>query len=106
MTLIIDKIFANVTRLIAILVLLIVAWIFTVLIQESLTSINAFGFDFITQDKWAPNLEKFGGYAAIMGSVISTFMAMVLAVPPMICFNSFLTHSVRQHLLWVRLNTK
>ncbi len=81
MTLIIDKIFANVTRLIAISVLLIVAWIFTVLIQESLTSINAFGFDFITQDKWAPNLEKFGGYAAIMGSVISTFLAMILAVP-------------------------
>ncbi len=81
MTLIIDKIFAHSTRIIAILVLLIVAWIFTVLIQESLIAINTFGFDFITQDKWAPNLEKFGGYAAIMGSIISTFLAMVLAVP-------------------------
>jgi len=90
-TLIIDKIFANTTRLIAISVLLIVAWIFTVLIQESLISINAFGFDFITQDKWAPNLEKFGGYAAIMGSVISTFLAMVLAVPVAIGVAIFLS---------------
>ena len=91
MTLIIDKIFANATRLVAVSVLLIVAWIFTVLIQESLISINAFGFDFITQDKWAPNLEKFGAYAAIMGSVISTFLAMVLAVPVAIGVAIFLS---------------
>jgi phosphate transport system permease protein len=79
--LIIDKIFAHSTRLIAVSVLLIVAWIFTVLFQESLLSMQAFGFDFVTESKWAPNLEKFGGFAAIMGSVISTFLAMALSIP-------------------------
>ncbi len=81
MSKIIDTIFANATRLIAISVLLITAWIFTVLFQESLLSMQTFGLDFVTDSKWAPNLEKFGAFAAIMGSVISTFLAMVLAVP-------------------------
>lgn len=78
---IIDKIFAHSTRLIAMLVLLVVASIFAILFEESLTSIQAFGFDFITGDKWAPNLEKFGAQAAILGSIISTFLAMIIAVP-------------------------
>ena len=78
---IIDKIFANSTKFIAFGILLLVAWIFTVLFEHSLESIEAFGFNFITEDKWAPNLEKFGALPAIYGSVISTFLAMVLAVP-------------------------
>ncbi len=78
---IIDKIFANSTRFIAFGILLLVAWIFTVLFEHSLESIEAFGFNFITEDKWAPNLEKFGALPAIYGSVISTFLAMILAVP-------------------------
>ncbi|MDT8337739.1 MAG: phosphate ABC transporter permease subunit PstC [Sulfurimonas sp.] len=78
---IIDKIFANATKFIAIGVLLIVAWIFTVLFEHSLESIEAFGFSFLTETKWAPNLEKFGALPAIYGSVVSTFLAMILAVP-------------------------
>jgi phosphate transport system permease protein len=78
---IIDKVFANSTKFIAITILLIVAWIFTVLFQHSIDSIQAFGFDFITDSKWAPNLEKFGAFPAIYGSVVSTFLAMILAVP-------------------------
>lgn len=81
MTLIIDKIFANATKIIAMLTLLIVAAVFTVLVDHSLASIEAFGFDFVTDTKWAPNLEKFGALPAIYGSVVSTFLAMLLAVP-------------------------
>jgi len=76
-----DKIFSNSTKLIAIGILLLVAWIFTTLFQNSMTSIQTFGFDFITETKWAPNLEKFGALPAIYGSVVSTFLAMILAVP-------------------------
>lgn len=98
MTLILDKIFAHSTRLIAVSVLLIVAWIFTVLFQESLQAIEAFGFDFITETKWAPNLEKFGGFAAIMGSVISTFLAMLLSVPIAIGVAIFLSEIAHARL--------
>lgn len=81
MSIIIDKIFAHTSKFIAVSILLLVAWIFTVLFQHSLESINALGFDFITETKWAPNLEKFGALPAIYGSVISTFLAMIFAVP-------------------------
>ncbi len=90
-TLLIDKIFGHSTRVIAIGVLLVVASIFTVLFQESLTAIQAFGFDFVTETKWAPNMEKFGAFAAIMGSVLSTFLAMLMAVPVAIGVAIFLS---------------
>ncbi len=88
---IIDKVFANSTKFIALGVLLLVAWIFVVLFEHSLESIKAFGFDFITESKWAPNLEKFGALPAIYGSVISTFLAMLLAVPVAIGVAIFLS---------------
>ncbi|MFA5233636.1 MAG: phosphate ABC transporter permease subunit PstC [Sulfurimonas sp.] len=88
---IIDKFFANATRLIAFGILLLVAWIFTILFEHSLESIEAFGFDFITEDKWAPNLEKFGALPAIYGSVVSTFLAMILAIPVAIGIAIFLS---------------
>ena len=91
MTLIIDKIFGHTTRVIALIVLFVVAAIFTVLFQESMASMQAFGFNFFADDKWAPNLEKFGAQAAILGSVISTFLAMLLAVPVAIGVAIFLS---------------
>lgn len=94
----IDKIFANSTKLIAFGVLLLVAWIFTVLFEHSLESIEAFGFDFITESKWAPNLERFGALPAIYGSVVSTFLAMILAVPIAIGVAIFLSEIAHARL--------
>lgn len=91
MSIIIDKLFANTTKLIAIGVLLLVAWIFAVLFQNSMESIGHFGFDFVTEAKWAPNLEKFGALPAIYGSIVSTFLAMVLSVPVAIGVAIFLS---------------
>jgi len=94
----IDKLFANTTKFIAILVLLIVAWIFVELFKNSMESIRAFGFDFITETKWAPNLEKFGALPSIYGSVVSTFLAMVLSVPVAIGVAIFLSELAPQKL--------
>jgi len=95
---IIDKLFLHSTRLIAIAILLLVAWIFTVLFQNSMESIEHFGFSFITQAKWAPNLEKFGALPAIYGSIISTFLAMVLSVPLAIGVAIFLSELAPQKI--------
>ncbi len=81
MSIFIDNLFRYASRFVAMSILLLVAWIFTVLLQNSMESITALGFDFVTETKWAPNLEKFGALPAIYGSVLSTFIAMVLAVP-------------------------
>jgi phosphate transport system permease protein len=91
LTLLIDKIFAQTTRVVAVAILFVVAWIFVVLFQHAEASIQAFGLDFLVQEKWAPNMEKFGGFAAIAGSVISTFLAMLLSVPVAIGVAIFLS---------------
>ena len=91
MSIFLDKFFAHSTKFLALTILFIVAWIFTVLVQHSMESINAFGFDFLTGTKWAPNLEKFGALPAIYGSVVSTFLAMILAIPVAIGIAIFLS---------------
>lgn len=78
---ILDRFFRLSTLSIALLTLLVTGAIFGVLYQEAKPAIDAFGFDFLTNSKWAPNLEKFGAFPAIMGSIMSTALAMFLAVP-------------------------
>ncbi len=98
MTMLFDKIFAHSTRIIAITVLLVVAAIFTILFQESLLSIQSNGFAFLSDTKWAPNLEKFGALPSIMGSIISTFLAMILAIPVAIGVAIFLSEIAYERL--------
>jgi len=86
-----DKIFLNLTRISALLILLIVSWIFVVLFNEAHEALSAFGIDFVLKDEWAPNVDKFGAYAAIFGSVASTFLAMLLSIPVAIGVAIFLS---------------
>lgn len=86
-----DKIFLNLTRFSALLILLIVSWIFVVLFNQAQEALNAFGIDFILKDEWAPNVDKFGAYAAIFGSVASTFLAMLISIPVAIGVAIFLS---------------
>lgn len=76
-----DRFFHLSTLSIALLTLLVTGAIFGILFQEAKPAIEAFGFDFLIDSKWAPNLEKFGAFPAIMGSIMSTALAMLLAVP-------------------------
>lgn len=98
MTMILDKIFEYSSRIIAFSLLMIVAWIFTVLLQNSLDAMQTFGFNFIIDTKWAPNLEKFGALPSIFGSVISTFLAMILAIPLAIGVAIFLSEIAPEKL--------
>lgn len=77
----IERAFTWLVRGAATLILLILIAIFVILFQESLPAIKTFGFDFITSSAWAPNREIFGGLPAITGSILSTLISMVIAVP-------------------------
>jgi phosphate transport system permease protein len=76
-----DFLFLNLTRFMAYLILIILMAIFAVLLLEARSAMEAFGFGFLTSSKWAPNLEIFGAFPAIVGSLLSTMIAMSLAVP-------------------------
>ena len=88
---ILDSLFLNISRLFAIVVLIVLVALFIVLFKEAKPAIDAFGLEFITNTKWAPNMDIFGGYPAIYGSIVSTAIAMVIATPIAIGIAIFLS---------------
>jgi phosphate transport system permease protein len=53
-------------------------------------SISKYGFSFITNKEWAPPLEKFGGEGLILGTLITSAMALVIGAPVAISIGIFL----------------
>ncbi len=86
-----DKLFALVARLSSFIILVILIAVFAILFKEALPAIQAFGIKFITNTRWAPNMDIFGGLPAIYGSVMSTLIAMLLATPVAMGVAIFLT---------------
>jgi phosphate transport system permease protein len=61
------------------------------LILGSLPALQAFGFSFITTEVWNPVTEKFGALAPIYGTVVTSIIAMLIAVPVGLLIAFFLT---------------
>src|SRR5659263_771536 len=76
-----DIIFEGVVGLFAVFILVIAFLLFRELYVESGLSRNAFGFGFLTGSKWDPVSEVFGALPFIFGTVVSSFIALAIAVP-------------------------
>jgi len=86
-----DDLFRLLTRSAAIGVLVLLGGVIVSLIIGSLPAFTEFGFDFITLQRWNPVTEKFGALAPIYGTLITSLIAMVLAVPFGLLIAMFLT---------------
>ena len=53
-------------------------------------AISRYGFSFITHKEWAPPLEKFGGEGLILGTLITSAMAIAIGAPVAIAIGIFL----------------
>lgn len=53
-------------------------------------AISRYGFSFITEHEWAPPLEKFGGEGLIIGTLITSTIALVVGAPVAISIGIFL----------------
>jgi phosphate transport system permease protein len=76
-----DLIFEGVVGLFAVFVLVIAFLLFRELYVESELSRNAFGFGFLTGSIWDPVSEVFSALPFIFGTVVSAFLALIIAVP-------------------------
>ncbi len=94
-----DVAFRQVTRAAAFGVLLLLGAVIASLIQGSLPALRAFGFNFLTTDRWNPVTEKFGALAPIYGTLITSIIAMLIAVPVGLMIAFFLTELCPQ---WLR----
>jgi phosphate transport system permease protein len=86
-----DVAFRFLTRSAAIIVLIILGGIIASLIYGSLPALRAYGFTFLIDDTWNPVTEKFGAIAPIYGTIITSIIAMLIAVPVGLFIALFLT---------------
>ena len=76
-----DLVFERTTGAFAFLVLFLAVLLFAVLLRESLPALRKFGAAFLVSGTWDPVLEKFGALPFIYGTVVSSFLAILIAVP-------------------------
>src|ERR1700727_361559 len=86
-----DLAFRHLTRAAAVGVLLLLTGVIISLVAGSLPALRTFGFEFLTTERWNPVTEKFGALAPIYGTVVTSFIAMLIAVPVGLMIAFFLT---------------
>ena len=86
-----DRTFSILTQSSAIAVLIILAGVVLSLVHGSLPAWRAFGLGFFTTESWNPVTEKFGALPAIYGTLLTSFIAMLIGVPVSLGIAVFLT---------------
>lgn len=72
------------------LILLVMAGILVELWQNSLLSMRQFGWGFLTSSAWNPATGEFGAFTSIYGTIATTVIALVIAVPVSLVIALFL----------------
>jgi phosphate transport system permease protein len=86
-----ERIFRGATFTAAVLVLLLLGGVAIALLHGAFPAFTHFGFDFLAKEVWNPVTEKFGALAAIYGTLVTSLIAMLLAVPISLGIAIFLT---------------
>ena len=94
-----DALLRNATRTAAITVLLLLGGVILSLVQGSIPAFKTFGFGFLTTETWNPVTEKFGALAPIYGTLVTSFIAMLIGIPVSLGVAIFITELCP---LWLR----
>jgi phosphate transport system permease protein len=94
-----DAVFRHLTRLAAIGVLVLLSGVIISLVQGSLPALQKFGLGFLISERWNPVTEIFGALPAIYGTLVTSAIAMLIAVPVGLFIAFFLTELCPQ---WLR----
>ncbi len=85
-----DPLFRGLTILCACLVPVLMGGIFLGLLVYSLPALKKFGLGFLISQNWNPVTQEFGAVSSIFGTVVSTLIALLLAVPLSLAIAFFL----------------
>ncbi|MDR2352974.1 MAG: phosphate ABC transporter permease subunit PstC [Deltaproteobacteria bacterium] len=87
-----NRVFKLITFVASISILVVIGGIFVTLITESLPAIRKFGLlNFLTSREWNYNQNIFGAFRPLSGTLLSTCLALLVAVPVSIATAIFLT---------------
>ncbi len=88
----VDLLFSSLTGLASFAIILFIIGILWVLIYESLPAIQRFGiFHFLFSTAWDPVKEQFGALTNIFGTLITTLLSLLMAIPVALGIAIFLT---------------
>jgi len=96
-----DKAFYWTTRICALLVLVLLGGIILSLIVGAWPAIAQYGFGFLTTSRWAPSADPpvLGALGPVYGTILTSVLAMVIAIPVGLGIAIFLTELCP---LWLR----
>ncbi|VVE06348.1 phosphate ABC transporter permease PstC [Pandoraea terrigena] len=86
-----DFLFALFARAAALITLLLLGGIIVSLIFSALPSIEKFGFAFLWTKEWDPPADHFGALVPIYGTLVTSLIALIIAVPVSFGIALFLT---------------
>lgn len=86
-----DRLFGTLAKSFAWLTLILLAGIILALIYASWPSIQAFGIGFLFSDAWNPPMDEFGALIPIYGTIVTSVIALLIAVPVSFGIALFLT---------------
>jgi phosphate transport system permease protein len=93
-----DKGFRLLTQCAAAAVLVMLGGVILSLVLGSIPAIREFGFGFLTSQSWNPVTDKFGALAAVYGTLVTSLLAMIIAIPVGLGIAIFLTELCPQPL--------
>ncbi len=85
-----DSIFKNFLGISAILFVILLICIFLTLLIQSITSIEEFGLNFYTKSVWNPVENEFGSLPFLAGTLITSFLALLITIPFSLAVSLFL----------------
>ncbi|TAL52969.1 phosphate ABC transporter permease PstC [Pandoraea sp.] len=94
-----DVVFAVVVRLAALVALILLGGIIISLCIQSLPTIHKFGFRFLWTSDWDPVANQYGALVPIYGTIVTSIIALIIAVPVSFGIALFLTELSP---LWLR----
>ena len=86
-----DFLFHKITLLFAVSVLIVLGGIIVSLAVGAWPAFKEFGFGFITRIEWDPVSDQYGGMIAIVGTLVTSFIALLIAFPLSFGIAVFLT---------------
>ena len=86
-----DVAFKNITRIFAFLVFSLLAAIMVSLLYGSQESLAKYGLSFLWTDDWNPVEDSYGALVPVVGTLLSSVIALVIAIPVSFGIAMFLT---------------
>lgn len=94
-----EKGFKRILWIVALSIIVLFLVFFLTLVLSSLPSLKAFGFSFLYEKTWNPVAGEFGVFPFLVGTLLTSFLALIIAVPFSLAVALFLGEYYRKGIV-------